>query len=764
MFLQDRTLRRIFLVVLVLALLTPFATERLLFPAVRRLQIRNAERESLGVARHLVQTMGEEHEGEDEEKLLRDETKQLRKVFDLMAIQYYDPTGRLRFSTHTQHRHPPGRVHPRVASILASGVPDSHFVPSEEATYEGTRFRRDVVETYVPVVIRGEKRGVIEIYYDIQARRADLEESLHRASGLSWMISVLVLLVAAVVLQRADTEGRRRRKAEQDLKDLNARLEDLVRERTAELSETNRALEESRERFRKLATCAVDAIIVCDDRGRVSFWNESAARIFGYTEAEMIGSDLHDRLMPARYRDDYDEGLRGFRISGKGPFLDRTTEIIALCRDGRELPVEISLTAVDLDGKLHTIGIVRDVSDRKKVQQALWETTSRFKRLFQDAAEAGMIVRGATLEVLDVNKAALRLFDVGREKALWAGIWDRFAPERREEIRRAVSSLDTGRPAFRIDDAEISLGDDEALVIVRGHLISGEDDLVYCGFTDVTERTRMAWDFEAALKRLVQGEKMAFLGTMISGFAHDLNNPNQLVAMGLPLLERIWRDALPVLEAHAAGRPDFRPAGLPLEELKTQVPGVLADMRSGSERIAALIDNLLDYAREEQRGNEEYFDVNGVVEAALGLLKPKIKALTNALVTDLGKDIPPLYGRRQQIEQVVVNLVRNALEALPSPENGVNVATRFDADTGRVVLSVRDQGLGMSPDVLRKATKAFFTTRHGQGGTGLGLALCDLFVRAHGGTLDLVSRPGEGTLAEVRLPARSPEEDRPDRG
>ena len=161
------------------------------------------------------------------------------------------------------------------------------------------------------------------------------------------------------------------------------------------------------------------------------------------------------------------------------------------------------------------------------------------------------------------------------------------------------------------------------------------------------------------------------------------------------------------------------------------------------------------------------FALNEAVQRALRLLTPLIRRRTTRFEVGLDASIPPMQGQSQQVEQVVVNLVVNALEALPDPQCGVTVSTRFEPVEHCAFLAVEDEGVGIPPEHLARLCDPFFTTKQASGGTGLGLAITATLVRAHGGRLTFSSEPGRGTRALVTLPClsdmpRSPTQPIPD--
>jgi signal transduction histidine kinase len=245
---------------------------------------------------------------------------------------------------------------------------------------------------------------------------------------------------------------------------------------------------------------------------------------------------------------------------------------------------------------------------------------------------------------------------------------------------------------------------------------------------------------------------MTAVGTLVSGVAHEVNNPNQLVLMNVRVLTDTWHDALGILDAYHQERGDFLLGGLPYAEMRQTIPALVQDIHDGARRIERIITDLRDFARPRTPGSSEIFALNEAVERALRLLTPLIQRRTRRFHADLAADVPPVGGNSQQVEQIVVNLVVNALEALPDPERAVTVSTRFEPTERCVALTVQDEGVGIPPEDVERLCDPFFTTKHESGGTGLGLAITATLVRAHGGRLRIASDPGRGTRAVVVLP------------
>ncbi|MBI5642728.1 MAG: PAS domain S-box protein [Deltaproteobacteria bacterium] len=204
-------------------------------------------------------------------------------------------------------------------------------------------------------------------------------------SGRGQMINLLLASYEHAVFQNKELN-----RAHEELKLLNERLESRIREGTAalsaEVSERRRAedaLRESEERLRAIVETASDAIICLDSRGFIYLWNRKAEEMFGHPAVEAVGFDMHDLIVPERYRERARAGLELFWKTGSGPVVGTTLEIIGLRKDGSEFPVELSISAMQIRGGWHSTGIIRDITARKaekeKLQQRM-EELERFKK------------------------------------------------------------------------------------------------------------------------------------------------------------------------------------------------------------------------------------------------------------------------------------------------------------------------------------------------------------------------------------------------
>ncbi|KAA0892089.1 transporter substrate-binding domain-containing protein [Oryzomonas rubra] len=276
--------------------------------------------------------------------------------------------------------------------------------------------------------------------------------------------------------------------------------------------------------------------------------------------------------------------------------------------------------------------------------------------------------------------------------------------------------------------------------------------------SEVTERRHAEEELRNRQQQLVQADKMAALGVLVSGVAHEINNPNGLILLNLPVMMEAFRDAEPILEEYYRTHGDFDFAGLRYSRMREALPRLMNQTLEGSRRVKMIVEDLKDFARQQEPGLTTDVDLNETVRTVLRLMANLVEKSTEHFTVTYGEAIPLVRGSAQRIEQVVVNLLVNACQALPGPDRAISLATFVDPEEKVVVLEVRDEGTGISPEHLPHLTDPFFTTKRENGGTGLGLSVSSGIVKEHNGTLTFTSQPGRGTTVRMTLPI--PEKER----
>ncbi|ACH39926.1 periplasmic substrate-binding histidine kinase [Citrifermentans bemidjiense Bem] len=268
---------------------------------------------------------------------------------------------------------------------------------------------------------------------------------------------------------------------------------------------------------------------------------------------------------------------------------------------------------------------------------------------------------------------------------------------------------------------------------------------------EIAERRQVEEELRLNQQQLVQADKMAALGVLVSGVAHEINNPTGLILLEVPILKRFHADAVKILERFYEENGDFTCGGLPYSRMRQEIPRSLEKIQDAGKRIKRIVADLKDFARRDETDCNEILDLNAAAKAAVRLVEPTIHKATTRFSAEYRKSLPRIRGNRQRIEQVLVNLILNACQALPDPERAIELTTWHDAFRDAVVLRLRDEGAGIAPEHLSRLTDPFFTTKQDQGGTGLGLSVSAGIVKEHGGILQFESN-GEGTTVTLTLP------------
>ena len=312
-----------------------------------------------------------------------------------------------------------------------------------------------------------------------------------------------------------------------------------------------------------------------------------------------------------------------------------------------------------------------------------------------------------------------------------------------------ISSRWVTEPLSKLSKAatELSLGDYQTKVEIH----TG-DELQVLGdiFNSMGPRLKTAMDeLKIRQKQLLHADKMASLGMLVAGVAHEINNPNSLIMLNIPQLQRSWCDVAPILEEHFLQQGDFLVGGLKYSQMREEIPEMLDEMRDSADRIKQIVNDLKDFGRHDNSGMMGLIDLNEVAKNAMRLVANAISKATNHFNVHLDNNPMKLRGNSRRIEQVVVNLLLNACQALDSSDQEISLRTSVRVNSGELVMEIEDQGCGIPLEQLSLLTDPFFTTRRGRGGTGLGLSISAGIVNEHNGRMEFESKVGVGTL--VRL-------------
>ena len=507
------------------------------------------------------------------------------------------------------------------------------------------------------------------------------------------------------------------------------------------------------ERFKALLDHSQDAIFLVEvPSGRLVDCNESARRLLGTEQVNIFETSLFQRLdrsASARIR-------KAFSRSGRASLRWRFLTAAFLQSDDRRIPVEIALSFVQFGETRYGVAVARDITERVRAESALRESEERFRQLAENIDEVFWISSPDRTEIEYLSPAFDRIWGRPRDSVLRGpSSWLRTVhpddlPGTVETIKtRAMEGYDLTYRIVR-PDGSVRWIRDRAFPIRDGR----GRTLRLCGVAeDITARREAEETARLQEQKLIQADKMASMGMLVSGVAHEINNPNNFILLNAGIVARVWRELLPALDDYRARHGEFVLAGMPYEEAREKMGRLVTGIVQGAQRIQKIVQSLTDFARQDPGQRNECVSMKAVVESAASLLDPLIRKSAARFSLTVEPALPPVRGSFQQLEQVVVNLMTNACQALTGKDQGIEVSVRYLSEDRAVVTEVVDEGEGIRPEDLPRIFDPFFTTKRSSGGTGLGLSVSFRIVRDHGGTLRYVSRPGCGTRAILTLPA-----------
>jgi PAS domain S-box-containing protein len=404
-------------------------------------------------------------------------------------------------------------------------------------------------------------------------------------------------------------------------------------------------------------------------------------------------------------------------------------------------------------------GICMNVTERKQAEEALRESELALRMVFEQAPIGIALADTAAARIIRANRRYCEL--LGRTEDQIRNIdiqsithpddWSRQAVLR-EGLLQGKTQHFTMEKRYLRPDGSMVWAD---LTVVHLYDGKGEGRYDLTMAQDLTERRRAEERQKTQQQKLVQAQKMASLGMLSAALAHEVNNPNHAITLNAGVMERFWEGLVPVLEEYRADYGDFSVAGMRYEELKGEMPTCIFGIQTAARHIGEIVAGLKVFSQVDDKPLMDLVDVNLVVKAAVTLMSKAVAQATSRFTVTLADGLPPVRGSFSRLEQVFINLLQNACDALPSIQAGIQAQTWLDAGSGRVCLSVKDEGVGMSREVRDRIQEPFFTTRRESGGLGLGITISQSIVETHGGEMGFDSSPGKGTRVTVSLPIAS---------
>lgn len=481
--------------------------------------------------------------------------------------------------------------------------------------------------------------------------------------------------------------------------------------------------------FRDFAESVTDqAIYLLDAEGRVMTWTAGAEAMTGHARKEILGVS-YSVFFPPEDRAEQRGRMLLARALATGHATDEGWRVR---RDGTRFWASTSISAIrDANADLVGFGaLTRDATERLRAdeQRDLFESMLRA----QSNLHLGVAI-GEGDRYVYANEAFARIcgYTVDEILALPSAL-HLIAPEERQALaeRRRIRYAQEGAP----DVAEVTLlhksGRRVHVEYAAKPFRHGDGKQLIAIMRDVTERKQMQM-------RMILGERMAAVGTLAAGVAHEINSPLSYVMANLDM---IAEEIHPMLGA----------GGASLREIATMVD----EAREGAARVRNILRGLRTFSRAEDERRTP-LDVRAVLELSINMTFNEIKHRAR-LVKDYGETLPVLADETR-LGQVFINLLVNAAQAIAeghAARNEIRIVTRMDP-LGRVIVDVRDTGCGIAADDIGRVFDPFFTTKDVGQGTGLGLSICHGIIRGLGGEITVESTEGKGALFRVALPSAS---------
>jgi signal transduction histidine kinase len=285
--------------------------------------------------------------------------------------------------------------------------------------------------------------------------------------------------------------------------------------------------------------------------------------------------------------------------------------------------------------------------------------------------------------------------------------------------------------------------------LVKGQ-VNGNVLIRAIGYAIEHKRTEEA--LRTSQEQLQQAQKMKALGTLVAGVAHEINNPINLIMFNVPILKKIWRDFQPVLKEQADKEPDRKYGGLAYDFLKAHLNQLFSDMDMAAKRVAKIVTDLTDFARQPSATKKSRMQINTAVGNAIRLAQTSLNKSGIKVTLELRENLPLMKGNLQSIEQIVLNLTINAVQAIGHEHGEIKIVTGLQKKDGRVFISISDNGRGIDPSIRDKLFDPFVTDKQTKGGTGLGLSITHSLVKAHDGEITFQSEQGKGTTFTISFP------------
>lgn len=467
---------------------------------------------------------------------------------------------------------------------------------------------------------------------------------------------------------------------------------------------------------RAISESALTGLRVTDKEGKILYVNETFQKMFGFSREELIGA-----TPPYPYwAEDITEQFEAMMSHSSGTL--HTIDFLAKRKNGETFDGQLSVSQLlDVEGRvLGYIGALYDVTEAKRSHERMQAANDRFTRVVQSLASAIAVVSDDDArQIFFMNTPYVRLF--GGTADACRRILGVLEAQKKTSIREGLYDEVTDRWFDVRIQTIVWTNDRKAVMLIA---------------TDITEWRQMQEQLQAQIKHAEETQRLVTMGEMASSLAHELNQP-------LAAISNYAAAAKSLLEAKA-----LRP------EAAVDAFGRIDNQ---AKRAAAIIKRIRSFAKNKHDTQFAVVPVETIVTEAMELALIQAKKLGASIKVEMAENLPSINGDAVMLEQLLLNLLKNAMEALePESDRNVELSVSHEAQTDAIVFTIRDHGPGMSDEVKAMLFDAFFTTK--KTGMGIGLNICRTIVENHHGRLLVSDTEGGGTTFTVRIPVNTPEE------
>lgn len=491
--------------------------------------------------------------------------------------------------------------------------------------------------------------------------------------------------------------------------------------------------------FEALLDAAVDAIVVIDHRGLVVAFNPAAEQLFGYRADEVAGRNV-SMLMPQPYRREHDRYLENYQRTGEPKIIGIGREVTAQRKDGSTFPIYLTVGESRREGRpSRFVGIIRDISDLKRYQEELRQREEQLRLVF-DNAPLATATFGEDGGILGANQAFCSLFGYPEDEVPGLSFRAITHPDHLDGAARRLAAAFRGEiERYALTERYLTKDGREIVGMLHAgvaHDSDGRPQLLVAQIEDRTGHFRAEEELRQHRERLAHVGRISVMGEMAAGLAHEINQPLSAISNYAQASRRL------VAQGETGELDDA------LDKISAQA------LRAGE-----VIRRLRSMIRKSE-AELERVDVNDLVHGVLGLVEADARASGVRLRLELTPDLPPVRCDVVQIQQVLLNLVRNAIDTIVGDAGRhlkVVIETGFHGPHA-VRVAVADSGPGVDDETAQRLFTPFFTTK--PKGLGLGLSISRTIVESHGGELAFTANQPQGAVFWFTLPrATEPEDD-----